>query len=326
MLIAEEAVARGHRPVLAGRDADRLARLAERLDLDWVAGEAADVRQVLGDARLVLLAAGPFGATSPAVLRECLDAGVHYLDISNDIVVATAVLAADETARSQGISAIPAVGFGTVASDGLARYVADQVPGATQLDLVIMAETDGSSAGARASRMQALSGGGRVRRDDRIVRTRLGAGARHDDTPLGTRTLVPVPTADLVVSASTTSVPNITASIPMALPPAAAKLTMPLLPLLARLSGKLPQRRSTAEPTKPSATMDSYMWARATAADGRTAQAWAKTGEGYAYTARSAVLAVEATLDAGPLGATTIARAFGAQLSFAAGGELVAAT
>jgi hypothetical protein len=63
----------------------------------------------------------------------------------------------------------------------------------------------------------------------------------------------------------------------------------------------------------------------ATAADGRTAEAWLRTGEGYAYTARSAVLAVEATLASEPLGATTVARAFGAGLSLAAGGEILAA-
>src|SRR5262245_29451773 len=198
-LIAEEAVAKGHRPVLAGRDRDRVRRLAERLDLPWVVGQPSEVGEILGDARLVLLAAGPFGATAPAVLRACLDAGVHYLDIANEIPVAEAVLAADTEARQRAITALPAVGFGTVATDGLARHVADQVPGATRLELAVMLETDGSSAGARASTMQILAGGGRVRRGGRIVRTRLGAGAHRHATPVGERTFVAVPTADLAV-------------------------------------------------------------------------------------------------------------------------------
>src|SRR5215468_6820691 len=80
-LIAEEACVRGHRPVLGGRDVTSVRRLAERLDLPWVAGPASDIASLLGDARLVLLAAGPFDATSPLVLRACLGAGVHYLDI-----------------------------------------------------------------------------------------------------------------------------------------------------------------------------------------------------------------------------------------------------
>jgi short subunit dehydrogenase-like uncharacterized protein len=324
-LIAEEAVARGHRPVLAGRDAEGVRRLAERLELKWVAGPASELGTLLGDARLVLLTAGPFGSTASPVLQACLDAGVHYLDIANEIPVADAVLAAGEVARERGISVLPAVGFGTVASDGLARHVADQVPDAVALELAILLETDGSSAGARASRLHTLSGGGWLRRDGRLVRTRLGAGARRHATPVGDRTLVPAPTADLVVSARTTGIGNITVSIPVSMPPAVAKLAMPALPLLARASGRRTPS-ATARSTKTgSAAPESHLWARATAADGQTTEAWSRTGEGYAYTARAAVLAVEATLQAEPLGATTVARAFGPQLSFAAGSELVAA-
>ena len=330
-LIAEEAVARGHRPVLAGRDADRVRRLAERLDLPWAVGQPSEVGGLLGDARLVLLAAGPFGATAPSVLRASLDAGVHYLDIANEIPVASAALAADDAARQRGITVLPAVGFGTVASDGLAKHVADQVPGATQLELAILLETDGTSAGARSSRLQRLAGGGRVRRNGRLVRTRLGSGARRQATPIGDHTLMHVPTGDLVVAAHTTGIQDITVSFPVSMPPVATTFAMPVLPVLARASSKLPRRATSRESTAPTArahdtaTANSYLWARATAPDGRTAQAWARTGEGYAYTARAAVLAVEAALGHEPLGATTVARAFGPQLSFEAGGELVAA-
>jgi short subunit dehydrogenase-like uncharacterized protein len=324
-LIAEEAVAKGHRPVLAGRDPDRLRRLAERLDLTWAAGPATEVARLIGDARLVLLAAGPFGVTAPSVLRACLDAGVHYLDIANEIPVATAALAAGNEARRRGITVLPAVGFGTVASDGLARYVADQVPGAIRLDMAILLGADGSSAGAKASTMQALASGGRIRHGGHLVRRRLGAGARRQGTPIGDRTLVPVPTGDLVVTGHTTGIPDITVSFPVPMPPVAAKLAMPALPVLAWAAGKLPQRATRSDPSAGPATVHSYLWARATAADGQTAQAWVRTGDGYAYTARAAILSVEAALRAEPLGATTVARAFGPELSFEAGGELLAA-
>jgi hypothetical protein len=172
--------------------------------------------------------------------------------------------------------------------------------------------------------MAALAGGGRVRRDGRLVHVTLGTGARRRDTPIGERTLVPVPTADLVVTGHTTGVPDISVSMPVRMPPAAARIAMPALPLLARAS--LNSRRHAEQPhQKPaSAEAESFLWAQATAADGRTAQAWARTGEGYAYTARAAILAVEATLWDQPLGATTVACAFGPELSFAAGSELVA--
>jgi short subunit dehydrogenase-like uncharacterized protein len=316
-LIAEEAVARGHRPTLAGRDPERLRALAERLDLPWAAGSADDLPRLIGEARLVLLAAGPFGTTAPPVLRACLDAGVHYLDIANEIPVAEAVLAVDREARERGITVLPAVGFGTVASDALARHVAEQVPGAVRLELAILPGNDGSSAGARASTLHVLSGGGQIRRGGRLVRQRLGAGARRQDTPAGPRTFAPVPTADLVVTAHTTGIPDISVAFPVPMPPPAAKLTMPVLPLLLRLAARLPQRTTASGSGSP--PVHSYVWARAVAADGRTAEAWARTGEGYAYTASAAIRAVEATFGHDPLGATTVARAFGSQLAFDAG-------
>jgi short subunit dehydrogenase-like uncharacterized protein len=326
-LIVEHAVSRGHRPTLAGRDSTRLQAMAERFDLPWVAGPVTELGRLIGDARLVLLAAGPFENTTSPALRACLVAGVHYLDIANEIGPAQAVLAAAESARERGITALPAVGFGTVASDGLARHVADRVPGATRLDIAILLGTDGTSAGARASTMLTVAGGGRVRRDGRLVRTVLGSGARRLPTPIGNRTVVPVPTGDLVVSGHTTDIPDITVSFAMPMPPVAARLAMPMLPTFAKLARSRAGRSSTRPSPSPSAqekAVNSYVWARAAATDGRSAEAWLSTGEGYAYSARSAVLAVEATLAAQPQGATTVARAFGSGLSIEAGGELVA--
>jgi short subunit dehydrogenase-like uncharacterized protein len=337
-LIAERAAALGHRPLLAGRDAERLRPLAERLGLPWVAAAADDLYRVLGASRLVLLAAGPFESTSRAVLDACLRAEVHYLDIANEIGVIERVL----DVRTERITALPAVGFGTVASDGLARHVADQVPGADRLELAILLGTAGSSAGARASAMAALAGGGRVRRDGRLVRTRLGSGARSLATPVGVRTVVPVPTGDLVTAYHTTGIPNVSVAMTMPMPVAAARLLLPALPALARAARHLPGRgrrivpasdapapatRSAASPVAvPDQTgLESYVWARATAPDGRSAQGWLRTGEGYLYTANSAVATVEAVLASEPIGATTVAAAFGSEIALAAGGDLLAA-
>ena len=334
-LIAEQAVAIGHRPLLAGRDAARLGPLADRLGLSWVAATPDDLQRVLGDSQLVLLAAGPFEATSAPVVEACLRAGVHYLDIANEIGVLERVLGI----RTERITAMPAVGFGTVASDGLARQVADQVAGADRLDLAILLGTAGRSAGARASAMAALAGGGRIRRGGRLKRTRLGYGARRLATPVGGRTVVPVPNGDLVTAYHTTGIPNITVSMTMPIPVAAARVLLPALPPLARAGRRLrrsggqtanganaPGGRSSGSPAAASdqAARESYVWARATAPDGRAAEGWLRTGEGYAYTARSAVSTVEAVLANGPLGATTVAAAFGPRIALSAGGELLA--
>ena len=52
-LLAAEAVRRGHRPVLAGRDAAKLAKVAAVHDLEWVALD-------LGDSGRLARAVAPF--------------------------------------------------------------------------------------------------------------------------------------------------------------------------------------------------------------------------------------------------------------------------
>src|SRR5262245_13066262 len=82
-LILDEALRRGHRPVLAGRDGAQLAALGRttglvtrRVSLE----DSASMRAALSDIRCVLLAAGPYQLTGPAMRRACLDAGCSYLD------------------------------------------------------------------------------------------------------------------------------------------------------------------------------------------------------------------------------------------------------
>ena len=100
---------------------------------------------------------------------------MHYLDIANEIPVAEAALAADEEARCRGISVLPAVGFGTAASDGLARYVADQIPEARRLEIAILAGTDGQAPG----RWQA-DAGARGRWADPARRPAIARGSARD--------------------------------------------------------------------------------------------------------------------------------------------------
>ncbi len=75
-LILESALALGVRPVLGGRDAAKLAALADPLGLPWRAASLADAAQLdaaLAGVRVVLHAAGPFSQTAvPMVV--CLPA------------------------------------------------------------------------------------------------------------------------------------------------------------------------------------------------------------------------------------------------------------
>src|SRR3954451_6133154 len=89
-LIAREAVARGRRPILAGRTAAAVAALANELGLGhraFALDDPAAVAAGLRGVAAVLNGAGPFARTAGPLAAACLAAGVHYLDITGEIGV-----------------------------------------------------------------------------------------------------------------------------------------------------------------------------------------------------------------------------------------------
>jgi short subunit dehydrogenase-like uncharacterized protein len=84
-LIAREAVVRGLRPVLAGRNAEAVGKLARELGLEeriFSLDDAAATRAGLEGVQAVLHCAGPFAHTATPMVDACLERRVHYLDIT----------------------------------------------------------------------------------------------------------------------------------------------------------------------------------------------------------------------------------------------------
>jgi len=130
-LIAEEAVKRGHRPVLAGRSERKLVALAERLRLDYVVLDlenSAGLAQTISGFDLVFHAAGPFVHTHQPMVTACLTGKTHYLDITGEVTVFEENPDYDLLAQKQGVAVISGVGFDVVPTNCLATYVARQIP------------------------------------------------------------------------------------------------------------------------------------------------------------------------------------------------------
>lgn len=139
-LIAEEAVRRGHRPILAGRNAEKLHPLAERLGLEWCVFSLEDESARFRAAEsvdLMLHAAGHFAETCELMMDACLAGKTHYLDSSNEISVLQAAQARHRMAEENGVSIISGVGFGTIASNCLVRHVCEQIAEPVSLEIVI---------------------------------------------------------------------------------------------------------------------------------------------------------------------------------------------
>src|SRR5690349_8288017 len=85
---AEALVARGARPVLAGRDPAKLQAIAVELgDLDTARAEVTDprsVRELLEPGDVLISTVGPFLTLGRAAVEAAIDAGAVYLDSTGE--------------------------------------------------------------------------------------------------------------------------------------------------------------------------------------------------------------------------------------------------
>jgi short subunit dehydrogenase-like uncharacterized protein len=199
-LIAEHARQRGHQPVLAGRSAPAVTALAERLGLpcrELSLDDPAALTAALAGVPLVLNAAGPFLHTAGPLAEACLRAGVHYLDIGNELQVFRALYDLDERARQAGITIMPGAGFGVIATNCLARYVSDAVGGVAVLEVATRAAVAQQGPGVAATRQQNMPYGGWIRQAGLLEPCPLGSGIITITLPDGPCLVMPLPTGDL---------------------------------------------------------------------------------------------------------------------------------
>jgi short subunit dehydrogenase-like uncharacterized protein len=319
--ILDEAVSRGHRPLLAGRDSARLRALGDATGLDTVhlpLEDGAALRAALSGVRCVLLAAGPYQLTGPSMRAACVDTGCSYLDINGELDDFSQALACDAAARAAGIAVIPGAGFGVVFAECLAAHVARGVPGATWLRLSLATQTDGRSRGATLSAAAAMTGGGRDVFESALRRRAIASPTWRAPHPDGHgMRFAAAPRAELVAVQRSTGVPNIVAGIPMSRAAAAfIRLTRPWLgKFLARYGARPSTEREPDAPDAKIAAFRSRVWAEAGDTTGTSAAAVLETGEGYRAAAAAAVRALELQLHEPRIGALTPVQAFGAEFA-----------
>ncbi len=320
LLVSEEALRRGHKPVLAGRSPEKIIPLAERLGLRYVVVNLHDeetVATILASFELVFHAAGPFTYTSAPMVRACLKSGTNYIDISGELSVFEHTLASDRRAREKEIALISGVGFGVIPTDCTAKHVTDRVSNATQLEVAV-ATTGRPSAGTMKTILEHTPKGVLARRNGLLVRCPVGSGERRIRFSDGERTVLPYTWGDLVTAYHSTGIPNITTY--MAVPERFVPFLRRIGPLSQTLLTIGPLRRliqrwvekyvhGPDETTRQ--TAHSSVWARATNQKGDQAQAWLETVEGYRFTAVAGVRCVERIFAERPQGALTPALAFG---------------
>jgi short subunit dehydrogenase-like uncharacterized protein len=320
-LIIDEALQRGHRPLLAGRSGAQLYPLAERFGLQAQVVDLEDgehLRTTLEAVDLVLHTAGPFSHTGMPMQAACLDTHTHYLDITGELPVFQQTLAQNAQAHQSAICLVSGVGFEVLPTDCLAMQLAQQIEEADHLELAIASMGGGISAGTLKSTIEILAGGNFARRNGILIDIPKGEGLKQVRFPDRVRPVVRGPIGDLVTAYASTGIPNITTYLGQTrLTAFLAHNFAPLLQALLK-RGKLRRwaqamagRVAHGPSREAQFTHRSYAWGRVTAPDGRMAEAALEMPEPYRFTALSAVRAAEHILEHAPAGALTPGQAFG---------------
>lgn len=303
-LMARMARARGHRPVLSGRDAFRLRGVAEPLGLEARPahlGETGRLVESLRDVEVLLNVAGPFVSTWRPLAEACLRTGTHYLDVSGELPVFESLHGWDPRARRHGVLLAPGVGFFVVASDGLAAHVARRLPDARTLRLGLSRSCFVSPGTVRtvvslASRRTRICQGGE------LVAPPLGSRRHRFDFGDGEETAVALPFPDVLTAHLTTGIPNVEICLQASLAErwlwqsgrffGGLLRTAPGRALAEAQLGRLPRIPTEAE----LAGHHQVLVAEAEGLPGRRAVARLLTPESYTFTCAAALAVVERVL------------------------------
>jgi short subunit dehydrogenase-like uncharacterized protein len=320
-LIATRALEHGLRPLLAGRDAEKVRAHAAELGLEHRAFALDDrdaVDAALGEAPVVLHCAGPFARTAAPMAQACLRTKTHYLDITGELGVFEAMAALGPRAKEAGVMLLPGAGFDVVPTDCLAAHLKRRLPTATHLALAFQPVGGGISRGTATTMAENAAAGGAVRRNGRIVPVPAAYQTRDIDFGRGPVSATTIPWGDVSTAYHSTGIPNVEVYTRM---PAAQRRMMVASRYLGWVLGAGPVQKlikNRIDSGKPGPTDQerarglSLLWGEVMDGDGREAVSRMRTPEGYTLTAMTSVEIVRKVLagDA-PAGFQTPSLAYG---------------
>ncbi|MFC7844439.1 saccharopine dehydrogenase family protein [Streptomyces sp. NPDC057382] len=182
----------GLRWAIAGRSAEKLRRLGERLPagVGVVRADASDpasLRELAGSARVVATTVGPYIAYGEELVAACADAGTDYLDLCGEPeFVDLMYVRHDARARETGARLVHAAGFDSVPHDLGVYFTVQQLPEGVPLSVEGFVRADAAfSGGTFASALNQIA---RQRQMAEAVRDRR----RHEPRLVGRRASAPL--------------------------------------------------------------------------------------------------------------------------------------
>ncbi len=305
LLILKEAVKRGEKPIIAGRNAEKLRELSKTYEVEtrcFSLENATEVEKGLQNVKAVLHCAGPFSRTSRPMLDACLKLGVHYLDITGEIDVLEAALQRNQEAQAKNCVVIPGVGFDVVPSDCLAAQLKNLLPDATHLELGFYGWSK-LSPGTTKTILENLTRGSRIRKEGKIIDLPPFELSCEANFSTKTKKIYVAAWGDVSTAYYSTGIKNITvyAAAPEWLVKSRgilkefAKTTTH--PFVQKLFGKAVDKFVKGPTEEDQKTGRIHLWGRVKNAKGETKEATLDVCEPYYLTALTAVTSVQKVLE-----------------------------
>ncbi|MEV8377892.1 saccharopine dehydrogenase NADP-binding domain-containing protein [Kribbella sp. NPDC056861] len=182
--IVAELIKRGFAPILSGRDAAGLEKLAKEWDEVTVRTASVDnpaaLDLALAGAAAVINAAGPFAITAGPVVEAALRAGIPYVDVAAEIEANIATFADYAgAARAAGVAVVPAMAFYGGLGDLLVTAAMGDWTSADEAHIAYGLTSWHPTPGTRTAGQVSHE-----RRAGRRLRFRDGELQHHDDQPV----------------------------------------------------------------------------------------------------------------------------------------------
>lgn len=211
-LVSANVKAAGLDFVIAGRQQDeaKLLPLASEIDVEYRLFAVDDLpgrEAAFADVSVLLNCAGPFIRTAEPLMRACLAAKAHYLDIAAELDSYRLAEKLDGEAKAAGVMLLPGSG-GSVAMLGcLAGHAAKRVAAPRSLSIALDV-AGGFSRGSAVSASENVTTEC-LRRVDGTLIGRSPEEVRDFDFGYGPATCFPVTLPDLITIWRATHIPNI---------------------------------------------------------------------------------------------------------------------
>lgn len=296
-LIVEEAVSKGFKPILGGRNKKKLQEVAEHYSLAYRVFEANNDEEwdnLLPKINLVLNCAGPFALTVEHVVPACLRHQTHYLDITGEIEVFSYIAGLDEAAKKAGVVLMPGVGFDIVPTDCLSAKLKERMPDGNHLELAFQGNS-GISRGTALSMARRYHEGGLIRENGKLRKVPIAYEVRDIHFGDKTRLCMTIPWGDVYTAYFTTGIPNIKVFTGVSRKTLNTLLSYKKMTWAAKtalmqwIMRSIIRRKVKGPSLDKRSTYITYLWGKISNGNGKSVTLEMQTMESYQLTAHTAV-------------------------------------